>query len=116
MQLNNIHDLVLIRFADVLLMQSELKKDVAGINEVRKRAGLNPIAAYSEEALRTSAVGSWLARIRWNDLLLVGDIAAAALRSRMVLLSTIADSQIQILHNGGYTARHNAMAGFQENA
>ena len=25
---------------------------VAGINEVRKRAGLNPIAAYSEEALR----------------------------------------------------------------
>ena len=35
MQLNNIHDLVLIRFADVLLMQSELKKDVAGINEVR---------------------------------------------------------------------------------
>ncbi len=33
-------------------MQSELKKDVTGINEVRKRAGLNPIAAYSEEALR----------------------------------------------------------------
>jgi len=27
LQLNNIHDLVLIRFADVLLMQSELKEN-----------------------------------------------------------------------------------------
>ena len=43
MQTGSIHDLVLIRFADVLLMQSELKEDVSGINRVRSRAGLEPI-------------------------------------------------------------------------
>ena len=50
MQLDNIHDLVLLRFADVLLMQSELKEDVAGINKVRTRAGLSPIGSYSLKA------------------------------------------------------------------
>ena len=95
MQLNNIHDLVLIRFADVLLMQSELKKDVAGINEVRKRAGLNPIGAYSEE---TSAVGSWLARVPAGTTFVVGILPLLLLRSRMALLSIIADSLIRILH------------------
>lgn len=52
MQTGNIHDLVLIRFADVLLMQSELKEDVSGINRVRERAGLDPIGSYSLEALQ----------------------------------------------------------------
>ena len=44
MQTGSIHDLVLIRFADVLLMQSELKEDVSGINRVRRSVhGLEPI-------------------------------------------------------------------------
>ena len=34
MQTGNIHDLVLIRYADVLLMQSELEENVAGMSEV----------------------------------------------------------------------------------
>jgi SusD family. len=51
-QLNNTQDLVEIRFADVLLMDAELKKDAAPINRVRVRAGLEPIAYYSDEALR----------------------------------------------------------------
>lgn len=38
MQTGNIRDLVLIRYADVLLMQSELEENVAGMNEVHKRA------------------------------------------------------------------------------
>lgn len=67
-QLNNIHDLVLVRFADVLLMQSELKKDAAGINRVRARAGL-PAIAYSDAALRNER--RWelcFEGIRWNDI------------------------------------------------
>ena len=52
LQLNNIHDLVLIRFADVLLMQSELKENTDGINRVRERAGLSPISSYSLQAKR----------------------------------------------------------------
>ena len=51
-QLSNIHDLVLIRFADVLLMQSELKEDASGINKVRARAGLPAINGYSLQALQ----------------------------------------------------------------
>lgn len=50
-QLNNTEDLVIIRFADVLLMAAELKQDAAPLNRVRSRVGLLPVA-YSDEALR----------------------------------------------------------------
>lgn len=50
-QLNNTQDLVIIRFADVLLMAAELKKDASPLNRVRARVGLTPVA-YSDEALR----------------------------------------------------------------
>lgn len=50
-QLNNTQDLVIIRFADILLMAAELKKDAAPMNRVRNRAGLEPVT-YSDEALR----------------------------------------------------------------
>lgn len=45
-------DLVLIRFADVLLMHSEMTKTADGIDRVRARVGL-PSVAYTDEALRT---------------------------------------------------------------
>ena len=48
----NTQDLVLIRFADVLLMHSELTQTPDGMNTVRKRAGLKPLPAYSLEALQ----------------------------------------------------------------
>jgi hypothetical protein len=68
-QLSNIHDLVLIRFADVLLMQSELKEDVTGINKVRARAGLAPLAAYSLKALQNERRWEFATEgIRWNDI------------------------------------------------
>lgn len=50
-QLNNTQDLVIIRFADVLLMAAELKKDASPLNRVRARVGLAPVA-YSDDALR----------------------------------------------------------------
>ena len=69
MQTGSIHDLVLIRFADVLLMQSELKEDVSGINRVRSRAGLEPIGTYSLAALQNER--RWelcFEGTRWNDI------------------------------------------------
>jgi hypothetical protein len=58
-QLDNMQDIVLIRFADVLLMHSELTETVEGINKVRHRADNNnadtlvkPIATYSLDALK----------------------------------------------------------------
>lgn len=46
-QLDNMQDIVLIRYADVLLMHSELTQTTAGINKVRERAGLADTASYT---------------------------------------------------------------------
>lgn len=51
-QIDNTQDQVIIRFADVLLMMAELKQDVSYLNRVRERAGLTPLAAYTDRALQ----------------------------------------------------------------
>jgi starch-binding outer membrane protein, SusD/RagB family len=69
-QLDNIQDIVVLRFADILLMQSELTQTVNGINDVRTRVGLKPIAAYSDQALQNER--RWELAFegqRWFDLL-----------------------------------------------
>ncbi|MCR5077657.1 MAG: RagB/SusD family nutrient uptake outer membrane protein [Prevotella sp.] len=113
MQLNNIHDLVLVRFADVLLMQSELKEDVSGINKVRARAGLPAIAAYSLKALQNERRFELAFEgTRWNDIRR-WHIAAAALErqtNQPVYYEGKPDKNKP--HNGGYAARFNATAGF----
>lgn len=115
MQLNNIHDLVLIRFADVLLMQSELKEDVAGINKVRARAGLNPIASYSLEALQRER--RWelaLEGTRWNDIRRWHIAEAALQRQNNQQIYYCGEPDKNTAHNGGYAARFKATAGFQK--
>lgn len=113
MQLNSIHDLVLIRFADVLLMQSELKEDVSGINRVRDRAGLAPIGAYSLEALQNER--RWelaFEGVRWNDIRR-WHIAAEALNKQLNQpVYYLGEPSTNTEHNGGYSARYNATAGF----
>ncbi len=64
-----IADLIHIRFADVLLMQSELKEDATGLNRVRARSLLAPIG-YSLQAIKQER--RWelaFESIRWWDLL-----------------------------------------------
>lgn len=115
MQLNNIHDLVLIRFADVLLMQSELKEDVTGINRVRARAGLEPLAAYSLEALQNER--RWelaFEGVRWNDIRRWHIAAAALEKQTNQLVYDYGEPSKNTPHNGGYTTRYNATAGFQK--
>jgi len=115
MQLNNIHDLVIIRFADVLLMQSELKEDAAGINEVRKRAGLDPIAAYSLQALQNERRWELACEgTRWNDLRRWHIAAAALEKQNGVDTYYCGQPDTNTPHNGGYTTRYNATAGFQK--
>lgn len=113
MQLNNIHDLVLIRFADVLLMQSELKSDVTGINRVRERAGLDPIGSYSLEALQNER--RWelaLEGVRWNDIRRWHIAAAALQKQNGVPIYNSGNASTNTPQNGGYAARYNATAGF----
>ena len=64
-----ITDFPLLRFADILLMHSELSQTTTGINRVRNRAGLPPIGAYSLEALQKER--RWelsFEGVRWNDI------------------------------------------------
>lgn len=115
MQLNNIHDLVLIRFADVLLMQSELEENVAGINRVRARAGLQPVATYSLQALQNER--RWelaFEGTRWNDIRRWHIAARALERQNNADIYYCGNPDKNVAHNGGYVARFNATAGFQK--
>ena len=114
-QLNNIHDLVLIRFADVLLMQSELKEDVSGINQVRARAGLEPIASYSLTALQNERRWELACEgVRWNDLRRWHIAATALAKQEHQVVYHAGVEETNAPHNGGYAARYNATAGFQK--
>jgi len=57
-QLDNTQDVIIIRFADVLLMDSELNGDATSMNKVRHRAGL-PDVAYSLPALQRTPLGTF---------------------------------------------------------
>lgn len=75
-------DYTIMRYADVLLMQSELKADVAGINKVRARAGLPAVASYSQEALASErAIEFAFEGIRFWDLMRYEKDGAAAAKA-----------------------------------
>ena len=112
MQTGAMHDLILIRFADVLLMQSELKEDASGINQLRKRAGL-PDVSYSLAALQNERRWEFAFEgIRWNDIRR-WHIAADALDKQQNQKIYIGQQERQNSPQlGGYKARYNATAGF----
>ena len=68
-QLDHGCDVIRIRFADILLMHSELTRTVGGINRVRARAGLPPIGSYSLEALQKERRYELAFEgLRWGDI------------------------------------------------
>ncbi|MDR0541004.1 MAG: RagB/SusD family nutrient uptake outer membrane protein [Dysgonamonadaceae bacterium] len=67
--IQQIPDLILIRFADVLLMHSELWENAEGLNRVRARSHLAPVA-YSLEAIKNERRYELaFEAVRWFDLL-----------------------------------------------
>lgn len=63
-----------LRFADILLMHSELTGDNSGMNEVRRRAGLEEVP-YSLEALKKERMYEFAFEAqRWFDLVRWGDV------------------------------------------
>jgi len=114
-QLSNIHDLVLIRFADVLLMQSELKEEVSGINKVRARAGLPAIGGYTLQALQNERRWELACEgIRWNDIRRWHIAATQLAKQEGQPIYYCGSPATNTAHNGGYVARYNATAGFQK--
>lgn len=77
MQLMHAQDFIFMRFADVLLMHSEITQTADGMNAVRLRAGLGPVsyslAALKQERLHELAFEG----LRWFDIVRWGDVDTA---------------------------------------
>lgn len=74
MQLRHPQDFYYMRFADVLLMLSELTEDAQYMNQVRDRADLGPVA-YSLDALKQERLHELAFEgLRWFDLVRWGDV------------------------------------------
>lgn len=105
-------DLNLIRFADVLLMHSELTQTADGINAVRARAGL-PAVTYSDKALRNER--RWelaFEGTRWGDIRRWG-IASEALAKQVGSQIWNRGVPTTMKEQGaGYAARYEATKGF----
>ncbi|SEL42350.1 RagB/SusD family nutrient uptake outer membrane protein [Parapedobacter koreensis] len=112
MQLAHTQDLVLIRFADVLLMHSELTESAAGLNRVRARVNLGPVA-YSLDALKRER--RWelaFEGLRYFDLMRWHDAATAlAAQEGAAIKNKGIDTQMRGF-GGGYRARYEATGGF----
>ena len=77
MQLMHAQDFIFMRFADVLLMHSEITGTAEGMNEVRARAGLDPVK-YTLEALKEERLHELsFEALRWFDLVRWGDVNTA---------------------------------------
>ena len=103
-------DLIIIRFADVLLMQSELKENAEGMNKVRARAGLSPVG-YSLEALQKERRHELCFEgVRWNDIRR-WHIAEEALSGQNNTAMNNAGRDV-VMRDGRYAERYRATEGF----
>jgi hypothetical protein len=112
-QLGHEVDLIVIRYADILLMHSELTETTTGINQVRTRAGLTPIASYSLSALQKERRYELAFEgLRWGDI-----------RRWHIAESALPKQYGQTIYNrgvattmkpqgGGLAARYQATQGF----
>lgn len=77
MQLMHAQDFIFMRFADVLLMHSEITKTNNGLNAVRARAKLAPIG-YSLDAIKDERLHEFAFEgLHWFDLVRWGDVDTA---------------------------------------
>ncbi|MCK3684719.1 RagB/SusD family nutrient uptake outer membrane protein [Maribellus sp. YY47] len=114
-QLSHTDDLVYIRFADVLLMLSELKEDATYMNEVRERADLPPVPYSLENIQKERQHELAFEGLRWNDMRRWGDsYAKAALESQegVAVYNFGAPAIHSALHPDGYSSRYDATKGF----
>lgn len=117
-QLSHTDDQVYIRYADVLLMLAELTGEVSYINEVRERAGVDPIGAYSLEALQKERRFELAFEgLRYNDMRRWGaEYTKAALEkqngSPVFNYGGAATFDVTKLNPKGYSARYDETKGF----
>lgn len=77
MQLMHAQDFIFMRYADVLLMHSEITKTATGLNAVRARAGL-PAVGYTLDAIKEERLHEFAFEgLHWFDLIRWGDVNSA---------------------------------------
>ncbi|TCO10799.1 RagB/SusD family nutrient uptake outer membrane protein [Natronoflexus pectinivorans] len=114
-QLGHTDDLMFIRYADVLLMLSELKEDASYMNEVRARAGLDPVDYTLENLQKERRYELAFEGLRWNDMRRWGaEYTTEHLEHQegVAILDFGEWTTHSALHPSGYTARYNATQGF----
>jgi len=112
MQLDNTQDMVLLRLADVYLMQSELTETNTSMNIVRKRAGLDD-KPYTLANLQNER--RWelaFEGTRWNDIRRWGIAADILDKQSGVACYFKGVADVTKSFGGGYKARYNATKGF----
>jgi hypothetical protein len=111
-QLRQVQDFIVIRFADVLLMQSELKENAEGINRVRARAKL-PAVSYSQDALkRERRFELAFEGRRWADIRRWGEAAALLEKQTGVAIYNRGLPDNMKNFGSGYGSRYNETRGF----
>ena len=115
-QLNCVNDMVMIRFAEVLLMDAEINGNQASFDKVRARAGL-PSKPLNEENLRNERRWEFAFEgIRFNDLRRFGESYAVAALNKQegvaVYNNGVLGTNNASKYNGGYGERYKATKGF----
>lgn len=115
-QLSHGDDLVFIRFADVLLMMSELSEDAQYMNRVRKRAGLGDKPYSLENIQKERQHELAFEGLRWNDMRRWGaSYTKAALESQIgapIYNFGNATSYEGVIKNMNYSSRYDETKGF----
>lgn len=114
-QLSHTDDLVYIRFADVLLMLSELKEDATYMNIVRERAGLPSVVYSLQNIQKERRYELAFEGLRWNDMRRWGsNFTKQALEGQVgVEVYNFGVKKLhKALHPDGYSARYEATKGF----
>ena len=115
-QRNSINDMIMIRFAEVLLMDAEINGNQASFDRVRARAGL-PSKPINDENIRNER--RWelaFEGVRYNDLRRYGEAYAVAALNKQegvkVWNNGVLETNYASKYNGGYGERYKATQGF----
>ena len=115
-QLSSINDLILIRFAEVLLMDAELNNNQASFDKVRARAGLGSKAISTENIRNERRWELAFEGVRFNDIRRYGDEYAIAALNKQEGVECYNNGTKGDNHaakfNGGYGERYKATKGF----
>lgn len=115
-QLSHGDDLIFIRFADVLLMMSELTEDAQYMNRVRQRAGLGDKPYSLENIQKERRYELAFEGLRWNDMRRWGDsYAKTALESQIgAPIYNFGNAAVYdgVIKNMNYSSRYDETKGF----